>query len=350
MNPRASTSPATFSPMSRRAFLLGIGTTAFALAACGGEDNAASGAGSRTVDGALGTIDVPESPQRVVSVGQYRDTDAAVALGVVPLLNPDLSLFMEGGVSPWVTEVLGDEELDIVDVSEMPYEQISAVEPDLILATDRQNLDEEYDRLSQIAPTLSWDDGYNEDDWITTTTRIGEALGKSTEAEEVIRTTEEAISTARSDNTDFAGLTFTLGPVTAEGVINTINSTDDASVEFLNDLGLELSPSVTDLPNSGIPGRAIISPEEVSLLDADILMLTFNTPEARTRLEADPLFQQIPAVRRGAYVALELPVAIAIGFPSALSVRYGVDKLVPLIRAAIDASGAGAASAPDTSA
>lgn len=205
----------------------------------------------------------------------------------------------------------------------------------LILATDRQRLADEYEQLSQIAPTLSWAEGYNQDDWTTTTTRVGEALGRADEAQAQLTRTNDAIAAAIDAHPQLAGLTFTLGPVTADGAVNTINSTADASAEFLAQLGMELSPTVTSLPSSGIPGRAVISPEELELLDADVLLLTFNTPEARTTLEANELFQRVPAVRDGRYVALDLPIALAIGFPSALSIRYGLEQVLPKVAAAL---------------
>lgn len=318
--------------LTRRTFMLGTSAALFTLAACSSRDSSPDTGDTRRISGKLGTAEVPDRPQRVVSVGQYRDTDAAVALGVIPLLSPDLSTFIRGGTAPWIEQELGGKELNTVDVSEMPYETISSLTPDLILATDRQNLEEEHATLSQIAPTLSWENGYNKDDWVTTTTRIGEALGKSQEAEDQIRLTRQAVSQAKNDNPELSGLTFTFGPVQADGTVSTINSTDDASVRFLADLGLMLSPDVVDLPGSGIPGRAVVGDENLDLLDADIVILTYNTPEARTQMESRPLVQNIPAVKRGSYVALDLPTALAIGFPSALSIRYGLEKLVPALR------------------
>ena len=305
------------------------------LTGCGGNDGdepAGAASDTRTVEGGLGSIQVPSTPTRVVSVGQYRDTDAAVALGVVPLLSPDLSTFIDGGVAPWVKDKLGGAALNVVDVEEMPYEKIVALRPELILATDRLKLEDEYPRLSKIAPTLSWDEGYNLDDWRTTTTRIGTALGKTSEAETLVKATEEAIAKAKNENPAFAGKTFTLGPVTPDGTVNTINSTKDASAEFLGQLGLRLSPTVTSLKSTAIPGRSAISPERLDLIDADVLMLTFNTPDVRKRLEANPLFQSIAAVKQGRYVALDLPAALAIGFPSALSINYGLAQIVPKLR------------------
>lgn len=325
-----------FARLNRRTLLAsGLGASLLAVTGCGGTDSQSAGGATREISGALGTIKVPVDLGNVVSVGQYRDTDAAVALGVVPVLSPDLSAFMEGGVSPWVQAELGDQELNLIDVSQMPYEAIAAGEPDLILATDRSSLEDEYDQLSQIAPTLSWQEGYNMDDWRTTTTRVGEALGREDEAARQIELTEEAIEAARTANPELDGLTFTFGPVTEDGTVNTINSGNDASAAFFAQLGMELAPAVMDLPQSSYPGRAEVSSERLDLLEADIVLLTFNTPEARTTLEENSLFQAIPAVERGAYVPLDLPAALAMGFPSALSIRWALEEVVPRLRDAL---------------
>lgn len=293
------------------------------------------GGESIVVEGQLGTLTLEGPPERVVSVGQFRDTDAAVALGVVPLATPDLGGFIEGGISPWVLRELDGEKPQLFDSSELPYEQIAELRPDLILGTDRSALDEEYSTLAAIAPTLSSANGYNKDEWQLTTSRVATALGRPDAAEAIIAEVEDAVAAAKAANPELDGKTFTFGPVQADGTINTINSTTDASVKFFEDLGLQLSPTVQELPDAMFPGRAVISPERLDLLDADILLLTFNSPEAREALEANPLFQALPAVQRGAYVALELPTAIALAFPSALSIPYGLEQVVPKLADAV---------------
>jgi iron complex transport system substrate-binding protein len=100
-------------------------------------------------------------------------------------------------------------------------------------------------------------------------------------------------------------------------------------------IGLVLSASVTDPPDAAFHGRALVSAENLDLIDADVVLLTYNSPEAQTEIEANAVFNTIPAVKRGAYVALDLPTALAIAFPSALSIRYGLEQIVPKIRAAI---------------
>ncbi len=117
--------------------------------------------------------------------------------------------------------------------------------------------------------------------------------------------------------------------------MNTINSETDASVIFFSELGLRLSKRVTGLKQSAIPGRAVISPERLDLLDADVLVLTYNSPAAKSTLESQELFQRIPAVRDGRYVALDLPTALALAFPSALSIPYGLRQVVPQLEQAL---------------
>jgi iron complex transport system substrate-binding protein len=147
--------------------------------------------------------------------------------------------------------------------------------------------------------------------------------------------TEKAVADTKAANPGFAGRTFTIGPVQADGTINTISSDTDASARFMQELGLRLSPAVTSLPPGNFPGRAVVSPESLNAIDADVMILTYSSPDAQARLEANEVFKRIPAVQRGAYVALDLTTAIAIAFPSALSIPYAIEQSVSKIAAAL---------------
>ncbi|MFI5608239.1 ABC transporter substrate-binding protein [Amycolatopsis sp. NPDC051903] len=313
-----------------------------AFAACSSGGSADAGGVSAPgfpveVKGVEGTATIPRPPRRVVSVGQYRDADAAVALGVVPLITPDLGKFLPGGRSPWLTAEAGAHPPELFADAQLPFERIAALKPDLILGTDRPTLAQDYKTLSAIAPTVSSADGYNKDTWQVTTRRAGTALGRSPEADRLVADVEAQIKAAKAANPAFAGRTFTIGPVTGDGTITTISSVTDASAVFFAQLGLVLSPKVTSLPQTSIPGRSQISPERLDLIDADVLVLTYTTPGSRAQTEAQPLFQHLPAVRRGSYLALDLTTAIALAFPSALSVPYGLREVVPQLSGALKA-------------
>lgn len=357
---------------TRRQFLVGsLAATASVLAACGDDDASdasepAESEGSPTssdaplpsgaptspgpstasttsetdafpveVVGALGSITIERRPERVVTVGYLRDTDIAVALGVDPVGISDPGLF-EGGMAPWVAEALaGRARPELLTGETANLEQVAALHPDLILATDSSTLDEDYGVLSDIAPTLSYKLGRNDDSWQTMATHIGPALGKSAAAAARVADVEAELVAARRDHPELQGKTFTFGPVQADGTLSTINRTDDASVALLGELGLVLSPRVTALPEGDIPNRAAISPERLDLIDADIVLLTFYTDESRGTFESQPLFQQLPAVQRGSYVAMDFDTALAFAFPSILSIPYGIRKTLPRLLDAI---------------
>jgi iron complex transport system substrate-binding protein len=92
--------------------------------------------------------------------------------------------------------------------------------------------------------------------------------------------------------------------VLPDGQVYTTQSTQDISAVMLQQLGLVLSPTVTALPASETPGKAVVSQEQLGVLDADVVILTYFSEDSRTAFEGNSLFQQLPAVRRGAYINL----------------------------------------------
>ncbi|MFJ4783818.1 hypothetical protein [Streptomyces sp. NPDC088794] len=138
----------------------------------------------------------------------------------------------------------------------------------------------------------------------------------------------EKIADVRDQHPELRGKTFTFGAVVG-GDVSTIKSADDASAQFFGQLGMMLSPKVTSLPDSATAGRASIAKERLDLLDADVVLLAFDTPQGREEFEAQPLFKELTAVRRQSYIGLDMATAIALGFPSVLSLPYGLDAVVP---------------------
>lgn len=66
-------------------------------------------------------------------------------------------------------------------------------------------------------------------------------------------------------------------------------------------------------------------------------MINYVTPEAQRALEAKALFKRLDVVRHGSYNAFgsDLPLALAMAFPSVLSIPYALDNVVPLIAKAL---------------
>jgi iron complex transport system substrate-binding protein len=326
----------------------GVGAAAALLAGCGsggskhdaasakpGASKASQAAFPVTVAGKEGSVTVRSAPKRVVAAGYLRDTDLALALGL-PLVGASKNSAFPSGLAPWQKPAAKPELFDTTDG--LPLEKIVALRPDLILATDDYGLAKDYASLAEIAPTLSYETGVGADSWQTMTTRVGKATGKEAGAKRLVKQTEAAITSAKAKNGVLAGKTFTFGPVSSPNSIYTINSTADASAEFFAQLGMVLSPKVTSLPDSSTPRRAQISAEHLDLLDADVLLLAYPNAETRKQFEAQPLFKKLSAVKRGSYIALDMGAAIALAFPSVLSIPYGLTTVVPRLVTAVGKS------------
>ncbi|MGH3896870.1 MAG: ABC transporter substrate-binding protein [Pseudonocardiaceae bacterium] len=238
------------SPLSRRLFL--AGTAALGLAACGRNSSttdtppAAHSAGFPvTLQGKEGTATIPAEPQRVVTVGFQRDTDTALALGVTPIAMVENTLF-PSLIAPWADAELRDPKPELLSTGNgLPFEKIAGLSPDLILATDSYELTDNYARLAEIAPTLSYVDSVDSDTWQQRTTHIGKALGREDQAQKIIANTEAKIRQAAQDHPDFAGKTFSVSAV-GGGQLETVLK-GDAAITFLEQLGLRISPEVAAL-------------------------------------------------------------------------------------------------------
>lgn len=345
-------------PLSRRGLLFGAGggaaAAALALAGCSSDDDGDSGSGAKdaaggtgtpsgtatgaaagfpvTVAGKEGSTTVKAAPKRVAACGYLRDTDLALALGAPLVLTARNSVFA-GGLAPWQKPSTSPELISTSD--NLPIEKIAAARPDLILASDDYQLADDYRNLSRIAPTLSYRAGVGKDGWDEMIQRAGDVLGKRAQADALVTQVRARITEVRGRHPEFAGRTFTFGPVGADGSVYTTSSAADAAAAFFNQLGLKLSPKVTALPQSATPGRSVVSPERLDLLDADVVILTYDSDATRRKFEAKDLFKRLKAVRRGSYIPLDLPTAIALAFPSVLSIPYGLDAVVPKLAAAV---------------
>ncbi|MGH3933675.1 MAG: iron-siderophore ABC transporter substrate-binding protein [Pseudonocardiaceae bacterium] len=334
--------PDVVDDVRRREFITGAALAAL-LVACGDANGNGSPGGSGagdgfplTIDGAFGPTRIDRRPERVVAVGFMRDGDDALALGVTPVAMAANENFPEG-FAPWTLEALGSAKPAVLDAPEglLPFERIAAAQPDLILATDDRTLADYHDRLARIAPTLAYTIGAEAEPWQLRAERVGRALGRSQQAAEVTQRIEQRIRSTRQQHPEFEGKAVVTGPVVG-GKIYLINRETDAAAALQMALGLTLSPKVTALPES-FPGRAEISFERISLLEADVIVLNHITPDDRRAVESSELFQRLEAVRRGSYIPLESQVGISMGYPSLLSIPYALDRIVPLLAKALAA-------------
>ncbi|GAA0620009.1 iron-siderophore ABC transporter substrate-binding protein [Sporichthya brevicatena] len=306
-----------------------------------------------TIEQSVGNVTIPSAPSRVVAL-DFPSADASIALGVIPVGMQNIT-YVEGGVQEWTKEALGTNPVpELIDQDNgFPFEQIAALDPDVILATNTYPLiTENWSQLNAIAPVVGHVDEAGGDDWQDGFRKIARALGKTTDGDRLLAEAESVITQTKRDHPEFLGRTASFFNFVPNDGLYVISSNDDVSMRFIRDLGFAGAPtSVTALNNSGTPvsARALISAERYSVIDADVLLGTSTDPAALDELENSDLFQRVPAVARGSFLGFGIGPATAMAFPSILSVQYAVRELIDDLADAVRADETAGASASPTS-
>ncbi|MGC0362537.1 iron complex transport system substrate-binding protein [Rhodococcus sp. 27YEA15] len=262
------------------------------------ESEPASGPGTGfpvTVDHGQGSADIASTPQRVVTLG-WTDAQIANALGapiVASVRNPaSVDGNWPGMKSPLPEEVLA---LDSVTPN---VEKIASYRPDLILMTSAQpSFSEIYDKLSNIAPTISYRTALLQDDGDDLTTMIGAALGKSDEARQLITSSDKAIGDFAASLPGLQGARAVFGQ-NYQGSTGVITARTAPVVRFLERLGLTAPDELVKLAESNALGTAQLADENLGLLDtADIAFV--NTPGGQDEFAALPIVQSLTLTTTG---------------------------------------------------
>ncbi|WP_425965099.1 iron-siderophore ABC transporter substrate-binding protein [Rhizobium nepotum] len=281
----------------------------------------------RTVSHVFGETIVEKEPVRVVTLG-WSGEDALLALGIQPVAMTRYRFF-ESGMFPWAEARIG-KSAPILLSGELDYEEIAALRPDLILGVYSGMDQLSFRRLSAIAPTVAYRSGPWMADWKEQLELVGDAVGKLGQARALISETTAAFSNLGNTYPVMAGKSFTFGTYFAGGNNFVIYLPSDPRVKALTEMGLVSSAGVAELEKKH-PGETSVSLslEEISSIDADVLIMWYGEG-ARNAAEAQPLFGALGAVKRGSYVALELPVDVwSTSALSVLSIPYGFPRFVP---------------------
>ncbi|RFA15406.1 hypothetical protein B7R21_05170 [Subtercola boreus] len=291
-----------------------------------------------TVDTMFGSVEVPQpatADLKVVALG-WSDAEMALALGVKPVGVYDWQGFgaPTKGVGEWAAPLFGDVVPEQLGGGEtLNYEQIAALDPDVILNVRSDNDEETYKRLSEIAPTVYAPTGTGAfaTDWATQLTSVSEALGQADKGAELISSTKADIAAAAAANPTFAGKTAVSAAKFGEAYGAYLPG--DGRFDILADLGFVSAPAVTALGAGAF--YAAVSVENVSALDADVMV---GVPIGFTAAEtsADPLLASLPVVQDGRAVILDpgAEVTKAYSAASVLSIPVVLDQLVPLLATA----------------
>lgn len=288
---------------------------------------AEEGAFPVTVDHAYGATTVDAEPQRVVTIG-WSAQDAVLALGKVPV---GIERFTGSGIVddilPWDSEYFVDATPELLTSNpEVPFEQIMALEPDIIVAVYSGIEQSDYDRLSEIAPTIAFPEVAWSTPWQEQTTMIGAALGQPARADELVTGVADTLAATREANPGLSGKTITYA-MAGEDVI--VFCPNDPRIEMLVDIGMVPSAGTEQACAGGDASSVIVSPELVDTLDADAFVLVDVDDTVLDDLMQDDLFANLPSVVDGRVVqVIGMDYAMATSAPTVLSIPYALDEFV----------------------
>lgn len=157
------------------------------LTACGGGAEAGSkgGEGAVTVEHAQGSTSLEGTPQRIVvfDLGVLETLDDLGVEGIVGV--PEVANLPEH-----LSEYASDDYTKVGSLKEPDFEQVNALEPDLIIVAARSA--PAYGELSEIAPTV--DLSVDTTNFLTSATERVETLGTLFGKEDVVRNRLDALS------------------------------------------------------------------------------------------------------------------------------------------------------------
>lgn len=323
----------------------------FSLVACGDDSGADGSSGATTVsaspavdaveDGVFpitiehkyGSTEITAPPERVISVG-FADQDVLLALGVIPIAIRDWYGDQPFATWPWAQDELGDAEPEVLPADALNFEQIASLQPDLIIGMSSGMTDTEYATLAKIAPTIAQPREYIDYGvpWDVSTQIIGDAVGKSATAAQVIDDVKGQIEAARAANPAFEGATAGVDYY-FDNQPGSYASQDSRS-RMMSDLGFVIPEEFDEL--AGDQFYFSVSNEEVSTLDTDVVVWIVSTDEDIAAIRAIPLRPSMRAYAEGREVVTNALLSGAFSFTSPLSIPFLLEHLVPELALAVD--------------
>jgi len=329
--------------VGRRNFLFGIGGVSLVtlLIGCSSAEPAQQPSDTNigfpvTLSHTYGSTEILKAPERVISVG-LTEQDTLLALGITPVATREWFGEKPGALWPWASAAAEGEATPEVLAYELNYEKIASLRPDLILGVSWGVTEEEYQKLSQIAPTVAQSGEYVDGGtpWQEQTQIIGRAVGKEQRAQELIAEVEEKFAQAREEHPEFVGATAIAAYDFGDGNLG-VYGPQDPRARILSELGFEAPPRIAELVGDDF--YAEISSEQIELVESDVLVWIVFTEEGVSRIQDQPLYQTLDVVKEGRDIFLvdDDPVGAAYSFSTALSLPVLLDGLVPQLATAVD--------------
>lgn len=342
-------------PLSRRSLLGSLAAVAVpALAACAADatpttrtDDTVTGGSTGPEPGALpvtiahkyGETTVTSEPTRIVCVG-LKEQDDLLALGLVPVgASKWLELGQGGIIGPWAEAALAGrpapQALETVDG--IGFEAVAALAPDLILALYAGLTEEQYTKLTAIAPVVAAPQEYVDYGipWDVQAEIVGRAVGRPARMGQLVAASERAVTDAAAAHPDFAGRT-SLVVTPYEGIY--VYGEQDPRTRLLTSLGFVLPAGFAEaLGDTGNTFGGNISDERADLLDVDALVCFADEGEEQAQIETD-VFRRFDVAKQDRTIWLRTQdrATDPFSFLTVLSLPYLLENFVERVAAAVD--------------
>ncbi|NQX11574.1 ABC transporter substrate-binding protein [Microbacteriaceae bacterium VKM Ac-2855] len=279
--------------------LLATVTAVALLAGCAGTaEGADSTADGVTVESQLGPVTIPADIDSIVVLEGRRDLDIVLSLGL-PLVGVPYREVGEADLEAPLAEAYavaaenGAEELFLDD--EINIEAVAAAAPSLIISRV-DDVEPILEELQAIAPVLAIGD-QDRTTWQEDLLLVAEATGTSAKAEELIAEYDARVAEIASTYADVIAAN-TVVPLGTDSEGSQVRPNRLLSTA-LTDVGAQ--PSAAFAEAVSIDDGVEYGPEQLfdAHQDADGIVALVNTADEWEATQADPLWQQLPAVQAG---------------------------------------------------
>src|SRR5699024_7499756 len=236
-------------------------------------------------------VTIPANPDRVIA--SYLE-DYLLALGITPVAQ----WAIHDGAS--IQDYLQEDLKDVPTIPyDLPFEVVTSFSPDLLIMSSADMVEGgKYEQYSKIAPTYVLD-LENNSDWREKLLKIGEVFDKKDEAEKVLVTYDEKATESKQLLKD----SMENQSVAAIWLVNNtffiVSDKVSSGVVLYDDLGLEKPNVVKEISTTATDNWSEISLEKLAELDADHLFLVNSDKGNGAKMLEDPIWKDIPAVKKG---------------------------------------------------
>lgn len=273
----------------------------------------------------FGETTLSSPPKRVVSAG-FTEQDDLLAVGVIPVAVTNWWGNQPFAVWPWAQPKLGTAQPAVLSLENgLQFDQIAALHPDLIVATNAGVDQESYNRLSAIAPTIA-QSGVEPffEPWTAQASAIGQAVFQADTMESLVNDAQSRLSAVADAHPTFKDRKALLlqGTLWDDSVVATLPGW---RTDFLTRMGLAMAEDPTNYRVDD--HRAFIPKDKAAevLRGADVLIWTTESDAEGATITA----LDIAAPNKSVFTGKDLAGAIA--FSSPLSLPVVAEQLPPLL-------------------